>query len=137
VFGESLSDSRNKPKDKTKRKDVKMSTMKLAEAIDKFQFLNDGDMEWSAKNLIEALQEDKDNAVHLGDIVYVDEIGIRKIDEDGPKDYLYFVPDAEVEFCESCAVVGIRRPAVTHSVNPDYSGYNLCYECAAEYDSRM
>jgi len=37
---------------------------------------------------------------------------------------------------ESCAVAGLLRPATTYSVNPDYSGYNLCYECAAGYDSR-
>lgn len=40
--------------------------------------------------------------------------------------------------CESCAEGGIHGvPATTHSKNPDYSGYNLCAECAAEYDSRI
>lgn len=38
--------------------------------------------------------------------------------------------------CESCLVAGIHTPATTHSRNPDYSGYDLCAECAAEYDSR-
>jgi hypothetical protein len=27
-------------------------------------------------------------------------------------------------------------PATTRSVNPDWSGYDLCDECAAEYDAR-
>jgi hypothetical protein len=31
---------------------------------------------------------------------------------------------------------GIETPATTHSRNPDYYGYELCEECAAEYDSR-
>ena len=39
--------------------------------------------------------------------------------------------------CESCAVAGREvAAATTHSVNPDFSGYNLCAECAAEYDGR-
>lgn len=34
--------------------------------------------------------------------------------------------------CESCH----EKPATTHSTNPDWSGYDLCAECAAEYDKR-
>lgn len=40
------------------------------------------------------------------------------------------------EKCESCLVAGEHVPATTRSVNPDYAGYVLCQECAAEYDSR-
>lgn len=39
--------------------------------------------------------------------------------------------------CESCAVDGRTVPATTRSINPEYSGYVLCEECAAEYDSRI
>ena len=39
--------------------------------------------------------------------------------------------------CESCSVSGIEVAATTHSVNPDFCGYELCDECAAEYDSRI
>ena len=40
--------------------------------------------------------------------------------------------------CESCAATGEHGvPATTHSTNPDWSGYNLCQECANEYDSRV
>ena len=46
-------------------------------------------------------------------------------------DRLHFEVD-----CESCAVNGERVPAVGHSINPDWSGYNLCASCIAEYDSR-
>ena len=42
----------------------------------------------------------------------------------------------EITWCESCAVAGIKREATTHSKNPDWSGYDLCNECAAEYDKR-
>ena len=49
----------------------------------------------------------------------------------------------EVEWCESC-VEGDRfsigmtiAEATTQSVNPDFSGMELCAECAAEYDSRI
>jgi len=42
----------------------------------------------------------------------------------------------EIKLCESCLVGGIEREATTHSKNPDWSGYELCEECAAEYDSR-
>lgn len=38
--------------------------------------------------------------------------------------------------CESCRVAGLDRPATTHSTHPDFSGYNLCAECAEEYDGR-
>ncbi len=39
--------------------------------------------------------------------------------------------------CESCAEGGQHGvPAVGHSRNPDWSGYNLCQECIDEYDSR-
>ena len=43
---------------------------------------------------------------------------------------------ARTTACESCAVAGVDRPATTHSTNPDWSGYDLCDECAAEYDQR-
>jgi len=43
---------------------------------------------------------------------------------------------AEIE-CESCAVTGIKTPATGHSNNPEWSGYDLCDECIAEYDSRQ
>jgi len=39
--------------------------------------------------------------------------------------------------CESCAATGEHGvPATTHSTNPDWSGYNLCQQCANEYDGR-
>lgn len=39
--------------------------------------------------------------------------------------------------CESCAENGEHGvPAVGHSKNPDWSGYNLCQECIDEYDRR-
>ena len=44
--------------------------------------------------------------------------------------------EAEVTWCESCDAAGIKREATTHSTNPDWSGYDLCTECAAEYDRR-
>lgn len=37
-----------------------------------------------------------------------------------------------ITLCESCH----ERPATTHSTNPDWRGYELCAECAAEYDKR-
>lgn len=38
--------------------------------------------------------------------------------------------------CESCAEAGQHGvPATTHSSNPDWSGYDLCAECAAHYDA--
>jgi hypothetical protein len=46
--------------------------------------------------------------------------------------------DSSIVECESCAHSGqYGVPATTHSINPNWSGYNLCDECAAEYDSRM
>ena len=39
--------------------------------------------------------------------------------------------------CESCLVAGEHTPATTHSINPKFSGYALCAQCADEYDSRM
>ena len=44
--------------------------------------------------------------------------------------------EAEIIWCQSCDVAGIKREATTHSTNPDWSGYDLCEECAAEYDKR-
>ena len=38
--------------------------------------------------------------------------------------------------CESCLIGGIEREATTQSTNPGFAGYELCAECAAEYDSR-
>ena len=38
--------------------------------------------------------------------------------------------------CESCLEAGIHTEATTHSQNPDFSGYDLCEECAKHYDSR-
>lgn len=38
--------------------------------------------------------------------------------------------------CESCLVAGEHVPATTRSANPDWSGYALCEECAAEYNQR-
>ena len=38
--------------------------------------------------------------------------------------------------CASCAVAGIAAPATTSSSNPEWSGYALCADCAAEYDAR-
>ena len=35
-----------------------------------------------------------------------------------------------------CEVPGCDNEATTKSVNPDWSGYEMCQECAAEYDSR-
>lgn len=42
-----------------------------------------------------------------------------------------------IHVCESCQVGGSKVEATTHSVNPEFSGYDLCEECAAEYDSRL
>ena len=39
--------------------------------------------------------------------------------------------------CESCLVAGEHRPATGRAINPDWSGYDLCDECRAEYDSRI
>ena len=39
--------------------------------------------------------------------------------------------------CDSCLESGQETEATTKSTNPDYSGYDLCDECAAEYDSRI
>lgn len=39
-------------------------------------------------------------------------------------------------WCESCLVAGEHVPATGHSANPDWSGYDLCDACRAEYDSR-
>jgi superfamily II helicase len=38
--------------------------------------------------------------------------------------------------CESCLVASIKTPATTHSTNPDWAGYELCEECAQEYNNR-
>jgi len=38
--------------------------------------------------------------------------------------------------CASCDAAGLDVEATTASVNPDWSGYALCAECAAEYDAR-
>ena len=40
--------------------------------------------------------------------------------------------DEKTLYCESCGV----KPATGQCKNPDFSGYYLCDECAAEYDSR-
>ena len=39
--------------------------------------------------------------------------------------------------CESCATTDPHTSvaATTHSLNTDWSGYQLCDECAAHYDS--
>ena len=58
----------------------------------------------------------------------------------------YLVPfqvdmnNGEVEMlaqCESCAATDPHTSvaATTHSLNTDWSGYQLCDECAAHYDS--
>ena len=39
--------------------------------------------------------------------------------------------------CDSCLESGQETEATTKSVNPDFSGYDLCDDCAAEYDSRV
>jgi hypothetical protein len=41
-----------------------------------------------------------------------------------------------MKYCDSCAQAGEIVPATTKSVNPDWEGYDLCEECAREYDSR-
>lgn len=39
--------------------------------------------------------------------------------------------------CESCAAGGIHGVIATgHSTNPEWTGYDLCDECQAEYNSR-
>jgi len=38
--------------------------------------------------------------------------------------------------CEAHLVNGEHVPATTHSTNPDWSGYELCEECANEYNKR-
>jgi hypothetical protein len=45
--------------------------------------------------------------------------------------------DVEGALCESCEEGAIMRLATTKSRNPEFGGYALCAECAAEYDSRM
>ncbi|MCL6560534.1 MAG: hypothetical protein K6U74_17410 [Firmicutes bacterium] len=37
----------------------------------------------------------------------------------------------KMSMCESCG----EKPATGRSRNPDWSGYDLCDECIAEYDS--
>lgn len=37
--------------------------------------------------------------------------------------------------CASCDAAGLDTEAVTSSSNPDWSGYDLCAECAAELDT--
>ena len=37
--------------------------------------------------------------------------------------------------CESCLQAGEHAPATTHSMNPDWIGYELCAECAEHYDA--
>ena len=44
---------------------------------------------------------------------------------------------AIVNECESCLVAGEHTPATTRSINPEFAGYDLCAECAAEYDKRV
>ena len=39
--------------------------------------------------------------------------------------------------CEAHLEAGMHVPATTHSTNPDWCGYELCEECAAEYDGRQ
>jgi superfamily II helicase len=39
-------------------------------------------------------------------------------------------------WCDSCLEAGEHTAATTHSSNSDWDGYNLCDECAAEYDKR-
>jgi hypothetical protein len=47
------------------------------------------------------------------------------------------IPAEWARECESCAEGGQHGvPATCHSSNPDWSGYDLCDECRAEYDSR-
>jgi hypothetical protein len=67
-----------------------MSTMKLRDAICKFQVLSDGAQDWEPENLIEVLEENEDpeeakelGYVLLDDEVYVDDLGIRTIRADG------------------------------------------------------
>lgn len=43
---------------------------------------------------------------------------------------------AEHGECPSCLTAGQHRPATTRSANAEWAGYELCEECAAEYDSR-
>ena len=38
--------------------------------------------------------------------------------------------------CESCLEGGLHTAATTQSTHPDWSGYALCADCAAEYDAR-
>ena len=38
--------------------------------------------------------------------------------------------------CVSCLEAGIRTPATTTSIHPDWGGYALCEACAEEYDNR-
>jgi len=38
--------------------------------------------------------------------------------------------------CASCAAAGLDTDATTTSAHPDWAGYDLCLECAAEYDAR-
>ncbi len=42
----------------------------------------------------------------------------------------------EEKWCESCLMAGKRVPATTRSINPDYSKYDFCEECAAKFDAR-
>ncbi len=40
------------------------------------------------------------------------------------------------KWCESCAEGGLETSATGHSTNPDWSGYDLCDDCIAEYNGR-
>jgi hypothetical protein len=122
----------NKQTTKGEKMRERAGTMTLREALQWFEgrILTDGNQDWDSQNLLQTLEQKA--AIVLSDPVYVDEIGVREIDKDGYLgDYLYSVKDADVDYCESCAAAGIRRPATTYRLNADYSTFNLCYECMA------
>jgi len=63
-------------------------------------------------------------------------LALRELDARGISQRRKTVETHVIE-CESCAATGEHGvPATTHSTNPDWSGYNLCQECANEYNSR-
>jgi len=120
--------------------------MSLREALESFQgkALIDASKEMDylaelvpAQDLLRVLEQENPEILSIP--VHVDGVGIRAVVNGDVRDYLYTDADQadRVEWCESCAVASIWRPATTYSENPEFSEYNLCYECAAEYDSRI
>lgn len=41
----------------------------------------------------------------------------------------------ETRWCDGCLMVGVRVPATTRSLNPEYTRYAFCEECATKYNA--